>query len=60
MKDMKTTILGALLAVVTAVQPLLDGTGYHFDRPTIGRLIFAGLIAVFGYLAADKKEKKIP
>ena len=58
MKDIKTTILGALLAVTTAIQPLLDGTGYHFDRPTIGRLIFAALIAALGYIAADKNEKK--
>jgi hypothetical protein len=60
MEDRKTTILGVLLAVVTAVQPLLDGTGYHFDRPTIGRLIFAALVAIFGYLAADKKSQSKP
>jgi hypothetical protein len=58
MKNWKTTIIGALLAVMTAVQPLLDGSGYHFDRPTIARLTFAGLIAALGYLAKDKDKEK--
>jgi hypothetical protein len=38
---------------VLALAPLLDGTGYHFDGPTITKMVFAGLLAVFGYLAKD-------
>jgi hypothetical protein len=53
MKSWKTTLVGAGLALLTAIQPILDGTGYHFDTKTIGTLSFAGLLSVFGYLAKD-------
>lgn len=53
MKSWKTTIVGVGLAVLTACQPILDGSGYHADTKTIGTLIFAGLLAAFGYLSKD-------
>jgi hypothetical protein len=53
MKSNKTTIVGALLAALVAVQPLLDGSGYHFDKATIVRVAIAGLIAGLGYYAKD-------
>lgn len=62
MKDLKTTIVGALLAILTAAKPLLDGSGYHFDRKTIGELTFAVALAALGYLSRDKDSatKKEP
>jgi hypothetical protein len=53
MKSWKTTIVGAALAALLAVEPLLTGVGYHLDRTTITKLVFAGLVAVLGYLAKD-------
>jgi uncharacterized membrane protein len=54
MKSYKTTIVGSILAALVAVQPLLDGTGYHFDKATITRVVVAGLIAALGYYAKDQ------
>jgi hypothetical protein len=53
MKSWKTTIVGAGLAIMTAIKPLLNGSGYHLDKKTIGTIIFAGLLAAFGYLSKD-------
>jgi hypothetical protein len=53
MKSNKTTLLGAALAVLVAIQPIIEGTGYHFDSATIGKLTFAALLAAFGYLTKD-------
>ena len=53
MKSNKTTILGTALAVLVAIQPIIEGTGYHFDKETINKLLFAGLLAAFGYLTKD-------
>ena len=53
MKSYKTTIVGIGLAIMIAVQPIIEGTGYHFDTKTIGKLTFAALLAAFGYLSKD-------
>lgn len=53
MKSSKTTIAGALLAFLIAVQPVLDGTGYHLDSATLTKLVVAGLIAFLGYVSKD-------
>jgi hypothetical protein len=53
MKSYKTTIIGVGLAILIAVQPIVEGTGYHFDTKTISKLAFASLLAAFGYLAKD-------
>ena len=54
MKNWKSTLAGAALAVIIAIQPLLDGAGYHLDKPTIIRLIFAAGVAYLGYITKDK------
>jgi hypothetical protein len=53
-RNWKTTLMGIVLAVMTAVEPVLSGVGYHLDKPTICKLIFAGSIALLGYLAKDR------
>jgi hypothetical protein len=53
-RNWKTTLMGIILAVMTAVEPVLSGVGYHLDKPTICKLIFAGAIALLGYLAKDR------
>lgn len=54
MKDWKTTIFGGMLAALVALQPILDGSGYHFDKQTISKLIFAGLVGLATFYAKDK------
>lgn len=53
MKNSKTTIAGGLLAFLVAIQPVLDGSGYHFDSATLTKLVMAGLIAFLGYVSKD-------
>jgi hypothetical protein len=53
-RNWKTTLMGIVLAVMTATEPILSGVGYHLDKPTICKLIFAGSIALLGYLAKDR------
>lgn len=53
MKNSKTTIAGGLLALLMAVQPVLDGSGYHLDSATLTKLVMAGLIAFLGYVSKD-------
>ena len=48
MKSYKTTIIGAVLAVIIAVQPLIE-TGI-IDYKKVG---LAAIIALFVYLAKD-------
>lgn len=48
MKSWKTTIIGAILAAIVAIQPLIE-TG-AVDWKKIG---YAALIALFGYLVKD-------
>jgi len=48
MKSYKTTIIGAILAAIIAVQPLIE-TG-SFD---LKKVALAAFIALFGYLAKD-------
>ncbi len=50
MKDWKTTIAGAVLAAVVAVQPIVESGNIDWKD-----LAFAALIAAFGYLAGDKQ-----
>ena len=35
MKSYKTTLVGAGLAVLMALQPIMEGTGYHLNKETI-------------------------
>ena len=58
MKSIKTTVAGAILAVLVAIQPILDGSGYHLDAASIGKIIFAGALAALGYLAQDHVENE--
>lgn len=53
MKNKRTTIIGALLAVAVAVKPILDGTGYHIDPKTTMEMLTAGLIALGSFYAKD-------
>ena len=53
-RNWKTTLMGILLAIMTATEPILSGVGYHLDKPTIFKLLFAGAIAMLGYLAKDR------
>jgi uncharacterized membrane protein len=53
MKNYKTTIIGAILAFLLAIQPVLDGTGYKMDSETLAKLMTAGMIALLGYLSKD-------
>lgn len=48
MKNWKTTFIGAAMAVIIAVQPILETGQVNWKQ--IG---FAALIAAFGYLAKD-------
>jgi hypothetical protein len=48
MKSYKTTIIGAILAVIIAVQPMIE-TG-TIDYKKVG---LAAIIALFGYIAKD-------
>jgi hypothetical protein len=48
--DLKTTILGAVLAVIVAVQPLVSTGSIDWKA-----VVFGALIALFGYLT-DKKD----
>lgn len=57
MTNSKTTIIGLLLAIVYAIQPILDGTGYHLDGNTVVKILTASLIASLGYLAKDHDGK---
>jgi hypothetical protein len=57
MKSTKTTIFGLILATLVAVQPIVEGTGYHFDGNTITKLLFAASLAAFGYWAKDHDTK---
>ena len=57
MKSTKTTIFGLILATLVAVQPIIEGTGYHIDGSTITKILFAASLAAFGYLAKDYNAK---
>lgn len=53
MKSNKTTIFGLILSALVAVQPIVEGTGYHLDGASFVKVLFAASLAVFGYLAKD-------
>lgn len=55
MKNLKTTIIGLVLSVIIAIEPILSGSGYHVDTPTFMKLLVAGLIALKGYYSEDSK-----
>jgi len=57
MKSTKTTIFGLILATLVAVQPIIEGTGYHIDGSSITKILFAASLAAFGYLAKDYDVK---
>lgn len=51
MRNWRTTIIGGVMAVLLAVQPLIDfATGASINWAQIG---FAALVALFGYLSKD-------
>ncbi|MGY0037634.1 hypothetical protein [Pedobacter sp. NJ-S-72] len=50
-KDLKTTVIGALLAVIIAIQPII--TQGKIDW---GQLGLAALIAALGYFTKDKSS----
>lgn len=54
MKDSKTTIMGAILAALIAVQPMISGDGYHWNTKTIVQMAFAAIVAGLSYYAKDK------
>lgn len=53
MKNSKTTIVGLILAGLIAAEPIISGNGYHFDSPTIFKIVFAVGVAVLSKLTAD-------
>jgi hypothetical protein len=53
MKSNKTTIFGLILSALVAIQPIVEGTGYHLDGASFVKILFAASLAVFGYLAKD-------
>jgi hypothetical protein len=53
MKSSKTTVFGVILAALVAIQPIVEGTGYHLDGASFVKILFAASLAVFGYLAKD-------
>jgi hypothetical protein len=55
MKNLKTTVIGLLLSVVIAIEPILSGSGYHLDAPTAIKLVAAVLIALKGFYTEDSK-----
>lgn len=57
MKDSKTTILGAILAALIAVQPMISGEGYHWDKKTVIQMVFAAVVAGLSYYAKDKTNE---
>ena len=48
MKSWKTTIVGAVLATIVAIQPIIELGVIDWKRVAL-----AGLIALMGYLAKD-------
>lgn len=51
MKNWRTTIIGCGMAVLLAIQPLVDfAQGNEINWMQVG---FAALIAIFGYLSKD-------
>lgn len=42
-----------LLAVLVAIQPMVEGTGYHFDMASVCKLLFAASLAALGYMTKD-------
>jgi len=57
MKDSKTTIIGLLLGLTIAIEPILSGSGYHLDAETSMKLIVAVLVALKGYYSSDTTNK---
>lgn len=53
MKSNKTTVFGLILSALVAIQPIVEGTGYHVDGASVVKILFAASLAVFGYLAKD-------
>lgn len=44
------------MAALLAAKPVLDGSGYHFDKKTIAEVTFAVLLAIGGVLVKDAKD----
>lgn len=55
MKNLKTTLIGLILSVIIAIEPILSGSGYHVDAPTFVKLLVAALVALKGYYSEDAK-----
>jgi len=55
MKDWRSTIAGALLAAVVAIQPIVESGQFKWEN-----IVIAALIAALGYIVRDpgKKEPK--
>ena len=51
MNNWKTTVTGAVLAIIVAVQPIIE-TGLIDWK----KIAFASIIALFGYLAKDVEK----
>jgi hypothetical protein len=54
---MKTTLIGLLLGIVIGIEPILSGSGYHLDAPTVTKIIMAVLITLKGYYSQDEVKK---
>lgn len=59
MRNPKTTILGAIAAVLAAIDPIIhsleDG---ELTKTSMVRLAFAASLALFAYFAKDKEDEK--
>lgn len=51
MKNYRTTILGAIAAILVAIQPIIEAAGGGEINWT--QLAFAAALAVMGYLSKD-------
>jgi hypothetical protein len=53
MKSYKTTIIGMILAIIVAMEPIISGNGYKVDGPTFYKVLFAASMAAMGFYAKD-------
>ena len=55
MDDQKTTLIGAILAVLTAIQPAVAAFDGTFNWKSAVQVAFAAALAFFGYYSRDRK-----
>ena len=53
-KDLATTILGGVMAAVTAAQPAIAASNGNFNTANILQLLFAVAMGIFGFFTNKK------